>query len=151
MFRYQFTRNLVSLCNKNMGMVQRRFKYSQKIMDHFNKPRNVGSFNISDKSVGTGLVGAPSCGDVLKIQLKIDTNGLIIDSCFKTFGCATAIASSSYVSELVKNKTIEEAEKIENKNIRNELCLPPVKVHCSLLAADGLQKAIQDWKNKQKG
>jgi nitrogen fixation NifU-like protein len=125
-------------------------EYSKKVIDHYSNPRNVGSFEREDPDVGTGIVGAPECGDVMKLQLKISDQGVIQDARFKTFGCGSAIASSSYVTELVKGKTVDEAMAIKNTSIVQELSLPPVKIHCSVLAEDGIKAAIQDWK-KRKG
>ncbi|MGH7916723.1 MAG: Fe-S cluster assembly scaffold IscU [Candidatus Binataceae bacterium] len=124
--------------------------YSNKVIDHYSNPRNVGSFSKDDNSVGTGIVGAPECGDVMKLQLKINPdNGVIEDARFKTFGCGSAIASSSYVTELVKGKRIDEALTIKNTVIVKELNLPPVKIHCSVLAEDAIKAAIADWKKHQ--
>lgn len=124
--------------------------YSKKLIDHFENPKNAGTIttDLSDKEVGTGLVGAPACGDVMKLQLKINNKGIIEDAKFKTFGCGSAIASSSLVTELVKGKHIEEAINISNKAIAKELELPPVKIHCSVLAEDAIKAAIKDYKNK---
>jgi nitrogen fixation NifU-like protein len=122
--------------------------YSDKVLDHYNNPRNVGSFGKDEANVGTGVVGAPECGDVMKLQLKINPEGVIEDARFKTFGCGSAIASSSYVTELVKGKRIEEAMAIKNSAIVQELNLPPVKIHCSVLAEDAIKAAITDWKHK---
>jgi nitrogen fixation protein NifU and related proteins len=122
--------------------------YSDKVLDHYNNPRNVGSFPKEAADVGTGVVGAPECGDVMKLQLKINPEGVIEDARFKTFGCGSAIASSSYVTELVKGKRIEEAMAIKNSAIVQELNLPPVKIHCSVLAEDAIKAAITDWKTK---
>jgi nitrogen fixation NifU-like protein len=124
--------------------------YSDKVLDHYNNPRNVGSFAKDDADVGTGVVGAPECGDVMKLQLKISDAGVIEDARFKTFGCGSAIASSSYVTELVKGKRIDDALAIRNTTIVRELNLPPVKIHCSVLAEDAIKAAISDWK-KRKG
>ena len=118
--------------------------YSTKVIDHFENPRNVGSLDKNDPNVGTGLVGAPACGDVMKLQLKISDDGIIEDAKFKTFGCGSAIASSSLVTTLVKGKRIEEAETIQNADIARELALPPVKIHCSVLAEDAIKAAIAD-------
>ena len=124
--------------------------YDAKVMQHFENPKNTGSFDKNDKNVGTGLVGAPSCGDVLKLQIKVDPNSNeIIDTCFKTYGCTSAIASSSYGTEIIKNKTLDEAEKITNKEIADELNLPPVKIHCSILSEEAVKLAIADYKSKQ--
>ena len=120
--------------------------YSDKVLDHYNHPRNVGSFSKDDPNVGTGVVGAPECGDVMKLQLRINDAGVIEDARFKTFGCGSAIASSSYVTELVKGKHIDEAMTIKNTIIVKELNLPPVKIHCSVLAEDAIKAAITDWK-----
>jgi nitrogen fixation NifU-like protein len=125
--------------------------YSDKVLDHYANPRNVGSFSKDDSDVGTGVVGAPECGDVMKLQLKISDDGIVQDARFKTFGCGSAIASSSYVTELVKGKTVDEVMQIKNTHIVQELSLPPVKIHCSVLAEDGIRAAIQDWKKKRGG
>jgi Fe-S cluster assembly scaffold IscU len=124
--------------------------YSDKVLDHYNNPRNVGSFDKSLPSVGTGMVGAPECGDVMKLQIKVnDANGIIEDAKFKTFGCGSAIASSSLATEWLKGKTVDEALQIKNTDIVNELSLPPVKIHCSVLAEDAIKAAISDYKSKQ--
>jgi nitrogen fixation NifU-like protein len=124
--------------------------YSDKVIDHYNNPRNVGSMNKSDSDVGTGLVGAPECGDVMKLQIKVNPQTNVIeDAKFKTFGCGSAIASSSLATEWVKGKTIDEALAIKNTEIVKELALPPVKIHCSVLAEDAIRAAIGDWKKKQ--
>jgi len=123
--------------------------YSSKVLDHYNNPRNVGSFAKDEPDIGTGVVGAPECGDVMKLQLKIDGEGVIQDARFKTFGCGSAIASSSYVTELVKGKRIDEAMAIKNTSIVKELNLPPVKIHCSVLAEDAIKAAISDWKKRR--
>ena len=122
--------------------------YQKKVIDHFENPRNVGTLDKDDLSVGTGLVGAPACGDVMRLQIKVNSEGVIEDAKFKTFGCGSAIASSSLVTEWVKNRKIEDAEKITNQEIVEELSLPPVKVHCSVLAEDAVKSAIEDWKKK---
>src|SRR4030095_10958004 len=122
--------------------------YSDKVLDHYENPRNVGSFAKEEQGVGTGIVGAPECGDVMKLQLKISEQGVIEDARFKTFGCGSAIASSSYVTELIKGKTVDEAYAIKNTQIVEELSLPPVKIHCSVLAEDAIKAAISDWKGK---
>src|SRR5512141_3396279 len=122
--------------------------YSEKVIEHYNNPRNVGSFAKDEANVGTGVVGAPECGDVMKLQLKISDAGVIEDARFKTFGCGSAIASSSYVTELVKGKTLEDAMQIKNTQIVEELSLPPVKIHCSVLAEDAIKAAITDWKQR---
>jgi len=124
--------------------------YSDKVLDHYNNPRNVGSLDKSDPNVGTGMVGAPECGDVMKLQLKVnEVTGIIDDAKFKTFGCGSAIASSSLATEWLKGKTVDEALKIKNTEIVNELSLPPVKIHCSVLAEDAIKAAIRDYKSKQ--
>ena len=125
--------------------------YTKEVIEHFENPQNVGTLDKDDSSVGTGLVGAPACGDVMRLQIKENDKGIIEDAKFKTFGCGSAIASSSLVTMWVKSKTVEEAEKITNKEIVEELSLPPVKVHCSVLAEDAIKAAIQDWKDKSKG
>ena len=122
--------------------------YSNKVLDHYSNPRNVGSFDKDDASVGTGIVGAPECGDVMKLQLKISDDGIVEDAKFKTFGCGSAIASSSYVTELVKGKGVEEVAGISNEAIVEELSLPPVKIHCSVLAEDAIKAAVNDWKSR---
>ena len=123
--------------------------YSSKVIDHYENPRNVGSFDKEDPSVGTGLVGAPACGDVMKLQVKVGADGIIQDAKFKTFGCGSAIASSSLVTEWVKGKSVDEVLRITNKEICEELSLPPVKIHCSVLAEDAIKAAIEDYKKKQ--
>ena len=121
--------------------------YSDKVIDHYENPRNVGSFDKADTDVGTGMVGAPACGDVMKLQIKV-TDGIITDAKFKTYGCGSAIASSSLVTEWVKGKTLDEAGKISNSTIAEELALPPVKIHCSILAEDAIKAAINDYNNR---
>ena len=123
--------------------------YHENVVEHYENPRNVGSMDKKDISVGTGLVGAPACGDVMKLQIKVDENGKIIDAKFKTFGCGSAIASSSLATEWVKGKTIDEAGKLKNTDIAKELRLPPVKLHCSMLAEDAIKAALADYKVKQ--
>ena len=123
--------------------------YSDKVLDHYSNPRNVGTLPKDDPNVGTGVVGAPECGDVMKLQLKISDAGVVEDAKFKTFGCGSAIASSSYVTELVKGKTVDEVMSITNTHIVQELSLPPVKIHCSVLAEDGIKAAIADWRKKR--
>lgn len=122
--------------------------YSDKVIEHYSNPRNVGSFDKDEPNVGTGIVGAPECGDVMKLQLKIRDDGVVEDARFKTFGCGSAIASSSYVTELVKGKTVDEVEQIKNSLIVEELSLPPVKIHCSVLAEDAIKAAVRDWKER---
>ena len=123
-------------------------RYSDKVIEHFENPQNVGSLDDNLQSVGTGVVGAPACGDVMKLQLKINDEGVIEDAKFKTFGCGSAIASSSYITMLVKGKSLEEAEKIKNIDVAHELQLPPVKIHCSVLAEDAIKAAIEDYRAK---
>lgn len=123
--------------------------YSEKIVEHYEHPRNVGSLDKSDPNVGTGIVGAPECGDVMKLQIKCDDNGRIVDAKFKTFGCGSAIASSSLATEWMKGKMVDEALQIKNTDIVKELSLPPVKIHCSVLAEDAIRAAISDYKKKQ--
>jgi len=123
--------------------------YSTKVIDHYENPRNVGSFAKDDPTVATGMVGAPACGDVMKLQIKVNEQGIIEDAKFKTYGCGSAIASSSLVTEWVKGKTLDEAQQIKNTDIAHELALPPVKIHCSILAEDAIKAAIADYKQKQ--
>ena len=123
--------------------------YSKKVIEHYERPRNIGSLDSWSKSVGTGLVGAPECGDVMKLQIQVDNENRIIDAKFKTFGCGSAIASSSLATEWIKNKTIDEASMIQNTEIVKELSLPPVKIHCSVLAEDAIKSAIKDYRSKQ--
>jgi nitrogen fixation protein NifU and related proteins len=123
--------------------------YNDKVLDHYENPRNVGSFDKNDDSVGTGMVGAPACGDVMKLQIKVGDDGVINDAKFKTFGCGSAIASSSLVTEWIKGKSLDDALTIKNKDIAEELALPPVKIHCSVLAEDAIKQAITDYKKKQ--
>ena len=124
--------------------------YSDKVLDHYENPRNVGSFDKEDTDVGTGMVGAPACGDVMKLQIKVNGDGVIEDAVFKTYGCGSAIASSSLVTEWVKGKTLDEAKQIKNSEIAEELALPPVKIHCSVLAEDAISAAIEDYRSKHK-
>jgi nitrogen fixation NifU-like protein len=123
--------------------------YSDKVLDHYENPRNVGSFEKDDPSVGTGMVGAPACGDVMRLQIKVDNNGIIEDARFKTYGCGSAIASSSLLTEWVKGKSLDEASEIKNTQIAEELALPPVKVHCSVLAEDAIKAAIKNYHENQ--
>jgi nitrogen fixation NifU-like protein len=125
--------------------------YSNKVIDHYENPRNVGSFDKADESVGTGMVGAPACGDVMKLQIKVGADGVIEDARFKTYGCGSAIASSSLVTEWVKGKTLDEAGTIKNTQIAAELALPPVKIHCSILAEDAIKAAIADYRKRRGG
>jgi nitrogen fixation NifU-like protein len=124
--------------------------YSEKVINHYENPHNVGSLDKNDPHVGTGLVGAPACGDVMKLQIKVNDNGVIEDAKFKTYGCGSAIASSSLVTEMLKGRTLDEAREIKNTSIAQELELPPVKIHCSVLAEDAIKAAIDDYKTKQK-
>ncbi|KAF9173040.1 iron-binding protein [Mortierella sp. AD011] len=138
-----------SLFTKPSAVAAVRF-YHPKVIDHYERPRNVGSLNKSDPFVGTGLVGAPACGDVMKLQIKVDeATGKIVDVKFKTFGCGSAIASSSYMTERVRGMTLEDAGAIKNTEVAKELCLPPVKLHCSMLAEDAIKSAINDYKRKR--
>ena len=125
--------------------------YSDKVLDHYNHPRNVGSLDKNDPKVGTGMVGAPECGDVMKLQIKVNKDGVIKDAKFKTYGCGSAIASSSLVTEWVKGKTVDEAATIRNTQIAEELALPPVKIHCSILAEDAIKAAVADYRKKYAG
>lgn len=125
--------------------------YSDKVIDHYENPRNVGKMDANDSSVGTGTVGAPACGDVMRLQIKVNDEGIITDAKFKTYGCGSAIASSSLVTEWVKGKTLDQAGEIKNTNIAEELALPPVKIHCSILAEDAIKAAITDYKSKHGG
>ena len=122
--------------------------YSDKVIDHYENPRNVGSFDKNDESVGTGMVGAPACGDVMKLQIKVDEDGIIRDARFKTYGCGSAIASSSLVTEWVKGMHIDDAVNLKNSQIAEELALPPVKIHCSILAEDAIKAAVNDYRNR---
>ncbi|KES16087.1 MULTISPECIES: Fe-S cluster assembly scaffold IscU [Gilliamella] len=123
--------------------------YSEKVVDHYENPRNVGSFDQNDPNVGSGMVGAPACGDVMRLQIKVNDDGIIEDAKFKTYGCGSAIASSSLVTEWIKGKSLDEAEAIKNTDIAKELALPPVKIHCSILAEDAIKAAIDDYKTKK--
>ena len=122
--------------------------YSDKVIDHYENPRNVGSFEKDDPTVGTGMVGAPACGDVMKLQIKVNSGGVKTDARFKTYGCGSAIASSSLVTEWVKGKTLDQAREITNSTIAEELALPPVKIHCSILAEDAIKAAVDDYRNR---
>jgi nitrogen fixation NifU-like protein len=122
--------------------------YSDKVLDHYENPRNVGSFEKDDPTIGTGMVGAPACGDVMKLQIKVGQDGIITDAKFKTYGCGSAIASSSLVTEWVKGKTLDEAGSIKNSEIAEHLALPPVKIHCSILAEDAIKAAVNDYRNR---
>ena len=123
--------------------------YSEQVIDHYENPRNVGSFPKDEEGVGTGMVGAPACGDVMKLQIKVNNNGVITDARFKTYGCGSAIASSSLITEWVKGRTLDEAAQIKNSEIATELALPPVKIHCSILAEDAIKAAVNDYRNRQ--
>ena len=123
--------------------------YSKKVIDHYENPRNVGKFDTEDKDVGTGMVGAPACGDVMRLQIKVNDEGIIEDAVFKTYGCGSAIASSSLLTEWVKGKSLSDATSIKNRDIAEELALPPVKIHCSVLAEDAIKAAINDYKQRQ--
>ncbi len=123
--------------------------YSEKVIDHYENPRNVGSFDNSDENVGSGMVGAPACGDVMRLQIKVNEQGVIEDAKFKTYGCGSAIASSSLATEWMKGKTLEEAETIKNTQLAEELALPPVKIHCSVLAEDAIKAAVRDYREKK--
>ena len=125
--------------------------YSEKVIDHYENPRNVGKMDANDSSIGTGVVGAPACGDVMRLQIKVNDEGIIEDAKFKTYGCGSAIASSSLVTEWVKGKTLDQAIQIKNTDIAEELALPPVKIHCSILAEDAIKAAITDYKSKHGG
>ena len=122
--------------------------YSDKVIDHYENPRNVGAFEKDDPTIGTGMVGAPACGDVMKLQIKVNSGGVITDARFKTYGCGSAIASSSLVTEWVKGKTLDQAREITNSTIAEELALPPVKIHCSILAEDAIKAAVDDYRNR---
>jgi len=141
--------NIANILSKKIPIINFRYFYHTNILDHYENPKNVGTLNKNNKNVGTGLVGAPACGDVMKLQINVNDNGIIIDSKFKTFGCGSAIASSSLATEWIKNKHINEALKLTNKEIAQELKLPPVKLHCSMLAEDAIKSAINNYKNKQ--
>lgn len=123
--------------------------YSEKVLDHYENPRNVGKLDSSSNDVGTGMVGAPACGDVMRLQIKVDDNGVIVDAKFKTYGCGSAIASSSLATEMLKGKSLDEAEMIKNSDLASELALPPVKIHCSVLAEDAIKAAIKDIRSKR--
>ena len=124
--------------------------YSDKVIDHYENPRNAGSFSKDEENIGTGLVGAPACGDLMKLQIKVNTEGVITDARFKTYGCGSAIASSSLVTEWVKGKTLDQAREITNSTIAEELALPPVKIHCSILAEDAIKAAVDDYRNRHR-
>ena len=123
--------------------------YGEKVLDHYENPRNVGSLDVRDTAVGTGMVGAPACGDVMRLQIRVNEDGVIEDAKFKTYGCGSAIASSSLLTEWVRGKTLEQAQQIKNTDIASELALPPVKIHCSVLAEDAIKAAIEDYRSKQ--
>jgi nitrogen fixation NifU-like protein len=134
--------------NWQVFLAKYNMAYSDKVIDHYENPRNVGSFAKDDPTVGTGMVGAPACGDVMKLQIKVSDEGIITDAKFKTYGCGSAIASSSLVTEWVKGKTLDEAGTIKNSDIAEELALPPVKIHCSILAEDAIKAAVNDYRNR---
>lgn len=144
----QLSPNLKALPSTGTFQVTKRY-YHENIVEHYENPRNVGSLDKKDDAVGTGLVGAPACGDVMKLQIQVDDNGNIVDSKFKTFGCGSAIASSSVATEWVKGKNVDEVLAIKNSDIASHLKLPPVKLHCSMLAEDAIRAAVADWKTKQ--
>ena len=135
---------------RNIKNINQYRLYHEKVIDHYENPRNVGSFNSKEKNIGTGLVGAPACGDVMKLQIKVNESGKIVDAKFKTFGCGSAIASSSYTTEYLKGTNINEAKNISNSEIANYLKLPPIKLHCSMLAEDAVKSAIKDFEEKNK-
>uniref|UniRef100_A0A665V3N5 Iron-sulfur cluster assembly enzyme ISCU n=1 Tax=Echeneis naucrates TaxID=173247 RepID=A0A665V3N5_ECHNA len=138
------------LCRGRLPGAGSLCSYHKKVVDHYENPRNVGSLDKNSRNVGTGLVGAPACGDVMKLQIQVDEHGKIVDAKFKTFGCGSAIASSSLATEWVKGKSVDEALKIKNTDIAKELCLPPVKLHCSMLAEDAIKAALSDYRIKQR-
>jgi len=145
---------LTALRNRSMPalqqvLVEQRAAYHEKVIDHYENPRNVGKLDAKKTNVGTGLVGAPACGDVMKLQIEVDDDGKIVDAKFKTFGCGSAIASSSLATEWIKGKSIDQAGSIKNQDIAKELCLPPVKLHCSMLAEDAIKAALKDYKTKK--
>ncbi|KAF6762857.1 iron sulfur cluster assembly protein 1 [Ephemerocybe angulata] len=154
MFRSAISKSLLAAARPTVARSAARplavRSYHEKVISHYEKPRNVGSMLKTDHDVGTGLVGAPACGDVMKLQIRVDDNGIISEVKFKTFGCGSAIASSSYMTERVKGLSLDEAGKIKNTEIAKELCLPPVKLHCSMLAEDAIRSAIRDYKSKRK-
>ena len=144
---------MVSALNTELAVQPKKenvVAYSEKVIDHYENPRNVGKFDDEDESVGTGMVGAPACGDVMKLQIKMGDDGIIEDAKFKTYGCGSAIASSSLVTEWLKGKSLDQASEIKNSAIAEELALPPVKIHCSVLAEDAIKAAVEDLKTKQK-
>jgi len=145
---------LSALRNRSMPalqqvLVEQRAAYHEKVIDHYENPRNVGKLDAKKRNVGTGLVGAPACGDVMKLQIEVDDEGKIVDAKFKTFGCGSAIASSSLATEWIKGKSVDQAGSIKNSDIAKELCLPPVKLHCSMLAEDAIKAALKDYKTKK--
>jgi len=154
MFRSALSKSVLSSASRASTITARPAlarAYHEKVISHYEQPRNVGSLNKNDFDVGTGLVGAPACGDVMKLQIRVNEDGIISDVKFKTFGCGSAIASSSYMTERVKGLSLDEAGKIKNTEIAKELCLPPVKLHCSMLAEDAIRSAIRDYKKKRDG
>jgi len=142
------TRHATRVRSMSVPRITSSCQYHDKVIDHYENPRNVGSMDKNDKNVGTGLVGAPACGDVMKLQIRVDDDGNIVEAKFKTFGCGSAIASSSLATEWIKGKNVGEAGKIKNTDIAKELSLPPVKLHCSMLAEDAIKAALQDYKTK---
>ena len=147
---FKNTQQISKLITKSLKNINLQLGfYHEKVIDHYEKPRNVGSFDKNDKSVGTGLVGAPACGDVMKLQIKVSDDGVIENAVFKTFGCGSAIASSSYATEILKGKTLEDALNIKNTDIASYLNLPPVKLHCSMLAEDAIKAAVDDFHKKK--
>lgn len=149
MARFANIRHIAAISNSSNINVTSVRSYHEKVIDHYENPRNVGSMKKEDKDVGTGLVGAPACGDVMKLQIKVDEDGKIIDAKFKTFGCGSAIASSSLATEWIKGKSMEQASEIKNTHIAKELRLPPVKLHCSMLAEDAIKAALKDVREKR--
>jgi len=143
------TRNAIRVRSMSVPQITSSCRYHDKVIDHYENPRNVGSMDKNDKNVGTGLVGAPACGDVMKLQIRVDDDGKIVEAKFKTFGCGSAIASSSLATEWIKGKQVDDAAKIKNTDIAKELSLPPVKLHCSMLAEDAIKAALQDYKTKK--
>lgn len=149
MFAQQKFFGIIARQLQHATTIQKRFKYSDKVIDHYKNPRNIGSLDKAKRSVGTGVVGAPACGDVMKMQIEVDDKGVIIDAKFKTFGCGSAIASSSLATEMVLGKTVDQVLEIKNKDIAQHLSLPPVKLHCSMLAEDAIKAAVYDYKMKK--
>ncbi len=146
---FKAARGLLPVANRSLPCIASRAGYHEKVIDHYENPRNVGKLDAKSNKVGTGLVGAPACGDVMKLQIEVDDDGKIVDAKFKTFGCGSAIASSSLATEWIKGKSLDEAATIKNSEIAKELSLPPVKLHCSMLAEDAIKAALKDYKVKQ--